>query len=126
MTKRRADKDAALFALPAGRRGRVESAVNAAVLRARRDGSLAGLDDGLIALARAQARAVDLAEGARDLWALARVGGELRETLVRLRLDPTSRGASRDNLTDFLRSLAEPAPGDAAGAAPVGDGPHPD
>ena len=126
MTRRRGEKEDALFNLPAGRRGRVERAVSSAVIRARRDGSLGTVDDGLIALARAQARAVDLAEGARDLWALARVGGELRETLVRLRLDPTSRGANRDSLTDFLRSLAEPTPGDPAGTAEMGDPPHPD
>ena len=123
---RRKDRDEALFALPAGRRGRVERAVNAAVTRARRDGTLGSVDDGLIALARATARAVDLAEGARDLWALARVAGELRETLTRLRLDPTSRGANRDSLTDFLRSLAEPAAGDPPGPAPMGDEAHPD
>lgn len=123
MPKRRPPDDDALFKLPAGRRGRVEAAVNAAVRRARADGLLSDLDGGLITLARAQARAVDVAEAGRDVWAVSRAGGELRESLIRLRLDPTSRGANRDSLADFLQSLAEPTPADPAGAATVGNSP---
>ncbi len=125
MPKRRGGDDDGLFALPAGRRGRVEAAVNAAVRKARAEKLLSELDGGAVTLARACARAVDLAEGKRDVWALARAAGELREVLIRLRLDPTSRGAGRDSLADFLQSLAEPAAGDAAGAGAVGDPPHP-
>src|SRR5262245_39821627 len=124
MARRRPD-DEGLFRLPAAGRGRVEKAVNSAILAARKESTLGPLDDGLITLARAQARAVDVAEAARDVWALARVSSELRESLIRLRLDPTSRGASRDQLADLLRSLGEPTPGDPAGPAPVGDPPHP-
>jgi hypothetical protein len=125
MTRRRQKPDDdALFALPAGRRGRVESAVNKSVRRAWQDEALNELDAGLVTLARAQGRAVDVAEAARDVWALSRASGELRETLIRLRLDPTSRGASGDSLASFLAELAKPSPADPAGAAPVGDPPQ--
>jgi hypothetical protein len=122
MTRRRQKPDdAALFDLPAGRRGRVESAVNKSVRRAWQDQHLNELDAGLVTLARAQARSVDVAEAARDVWALARVSGELRDTLIRLRLDPTSRGASGDSFAAFLESISQPSAADPAGAAPVGD-----
>jgi hypothetical protein len=52
-----------------------------------------------------------------DGWLLVRMAAELRETLTRLRLDPTARGATSDNLDEFLRSLAEPS-------GPVGDAPQ--
>ncbi len=114
---RRTTEDKGLFALPAGRRGRVESAVNKAITAARRQNLVDDLDGALITLARAQARAVDVAEAARDVWALSRAGGELRESLIRLRLDPTSRGAFRDDVAGFLADLAKPTAGDPAGAA---------
>ena len=117
----RRDKGA-LFDLPGGRMGRVERAVNTAITAARRDGALVDVDTAALTLARSQARGVDLAETARDVWALARIGGELRETLIRLRLDPVSRGASRDQLADFLASLTDPTPPAATGNPPtVGD-----
>lgn len=120
--RRGAAAEEALFAVPPGRRGRVESAVNVAVRAARAEKTIGELDAGLITLARAQARAVDLAEATRDVWALARAGGELRESLIRLRLDPTSRGVGRDSsVADFLASIAGPAPAQPPGAATVGD-----
>lgn len=122
MPKRRPPTDEALFALPAGRRGRVEAAVNLAVRKARAEKLLTDLDGGLITLARACARAVDTAEATRDVWAVSRAAGELRDTLIRLRLDPTSRGADRDSLADFLQSLTEPTAADPAGAAAMGNG----
>jgi hypothetical protein len=112
--------DAPLFALPAARRGRVERSVDDAVRAGRADNRIGSLDGALVALARAQARAVDVAENARDVWALARIGGELRETLVRLRLDPTSRGVNRDSLAEFLTALGRPAATDPASPAVVG------
>jgi hypothetical protein len=124
VAKRRAD-EAPLFELPAGRRGRVETAVNASVRQARTDGTITDIDNGLVTLARALARAVDHAEATREVWALARVAGQLRETLIRLRLDPTTRaGVNRDSVTDFLRSLSEPSAPDSPGAATLGDPPH--
>lgn len=116
----RRDKGA-LFDLPGGRMGRVERAINTAIAAARRDGALIDVDTGALTLARSQARGVDLAEAARDVWALARIGGELRETLIRLRLDPVSRGATRDQLADFLASLTEPSPPTAGNETPMGD-----
>lgn len=98
----------ALFDVPAGKLGRVERALNGALSAARRARSLADVDAAAIALARAQARGVDVAEGARDVWALARVSSELRETLIRLRLDPVSRGAGGDQLADFLDRIGRP------------------
>jgi len=121
MARRKRD-DAALFPMPAGRRGRVERAVDESVRRARAQNQISDLDQALVTLARAQARAVDVAENARDVWALARAGGELRETLIRLRLDPTSRGVTRDGLADFLAALGSPAAGtEPPGQAAVGD-----
>lgn len=120
--RRRNTGEDALFELPNGRRGRVESAVNAAVRAARAEQTINALDAGLVTLARAQARAVDVAEAKRDVWALARAGGELRESLIRLRLDPTSRGVGRDSsVADFLASIAGPAPADPPSTATVGD-----
>lgn len=115
MTRKR--DTSALFDVPAGRIGRVERALNVALVAARRAGSLADVDAAVIALARAQARGVDVAEGARDVWALARVSSELRETLARLRLDPVSRGARGDQLVDFLERIGRPTlePDPAAG-----------
>lgn len=119
---RRARDSSALFDVPAGRKGRVEAGLDKAVAAARRSGGLAEVDTAVLTLARAQARACDVAEAARDVWALARIGGELRETLVRMRLDPVSRGANRDQVVEFLRDLANPeytgggpAVGDAEG-----------
>jgi len=109
-----------LFDLPPGRKGRVERAVDAAIAAARRDGALADVDGAALTLARAQARGVDIAEAGQDLWALARIGAELREMLQRLRLDPVSRGGQSDDVRDFLADLARPAP---SSPAPVGDPP---
>lgn len=108
----------ALFDVPRGRKGRVETALDKALTAARRAGGLADVDAAVMTLARAQARACDVAEAARDVWALARIGGELRETLMRMRLDPVSRGANRDQIVEFLKSLGTP---EYTGGAPVGD-----
>lgn len=99
---------AALFDVPRGRRGRVESALERAIAAARKAGALADADAAALTLARAQARGVDIAEAANQLWALAAIGRELRETLIRLRLDPVSRGGDRDSIIEFLRSLGTP------------------
>ena len=98
--------------------GRVEAGLNKALAAARKARSLADVDTAVITLARAQARACDVAEAARDVWALARIGGELRETLMRMRLDPVSRGANRDQIAEFLRDLANP---EHTGGAAVDD-----
>jgi hypothetical protein len=121
MPKRRRDTQA-LFDVPTGRKGRVERAVDAAIVIARHDGVLAEVDCAALTLARAQARGVDVAEAGQDVWALARIGAELRETLQRLRLDPTSRGGQTDDLRDFLGALGQPQPTIPVSPAPMGDG----
>jgi hypothetical protein len=103
----------------------VEAALDKAVTAARTAGSLSDVDAAAITLARAQARGVDGAESARNPWALAALGRELRETLIRLRMDPVSRGGNRESIAEFLAALGrptpgEPPPGDGAGSA-VGD-----
>jgi hypothetical protein len=124
MPRRRTDDGGdppVLFALPDPRAGRHERSVNQAIRRGQREAIIdATLDSGLASLARGLARAADVAESAKNPWAVAAVARELRETLIRLRLDPASRGADRDAWDDFLSALNEPA-----GAGPVGDPPQP-
>lgn len=102
-----------------GHSRRVQLGVNAALRRGTQDGFLdAALDAGLVALCRTLAAQIDAhVNTAGDGWLLVRMAAELRETLTRLRLDPTTRGATTDNLDDFLRSLAEPT-------GPLGDAPQ--
>jgi len=123
MAERRRRDTQALFDMPPGRKGRVERAVDAAIIAARSDGVLAEVDVAALTLARAQARGVDVAEAGQDVWALARIGAELRETLQRLRLDPVSRGVQTDDVKDFLAALAHPNGAGPSSPAPVGDGP---
>lgn len=118
MSKPRRTSDAALFNLPPRAKGRVETALDKALAAARKAGMLADVDAAVLTLARAQARGVDAAEQERNTWALAAIGRELRETLIRMRMDPVSRGANRDELVTFLRSLADPEP---AARPTVGD-----
>jgi hypothetical protein len=116
---RRPAEQPPLFAGPKIRKGRVEVAVDKAVRAAQADKAIGPLDAGLIALARTLARSLDGAAAGGDRWVTARLAGELRETLARLRLDPTSRGAHRGELAGFLADLARPDPGGPA----VGDTP---
>lgn len=121
MPRRKADQDG-LFKLAQSQR--TERAVNTAVRRAQKTGSLdTELDAGMTALARVLARAIDQTSSTGgDRWLLPRLVGELRETLIRLRLDPTVRGADHNELADFLASLSKPESGQAdAGGAEVGD-----
>lgn len=101
-------RDTALFNLPPRPKGRVEVALDKALTAARAAGGLTDVDLAVLTLARAQARGVDCAEADRNTWALAAIGRELRETLIRMRMDPVSRGSSKDELIEFLRSLAQP------------------
>lgn len=124
MVTRRRRRDDALFTLPAARKGRVEVALDRAIAAARAGKSLSALDAAIVTLARAQARGVDAAESSRDTWALAAIGRELRETLIRMRLDPASRGVGADGLAEFLAALSSPDPPHPPGSA-VGDTPDP-
>jgi hypothetical protein len=116
---RRPTDQPALFDPKKSRKGRVELAVDRAVRAAQADKAIGTLDAGLIAQARTLAAALDQSAADREGWLVARLAGELRETLARLRLDPTSRGAHRGELAGFLADLGRPDPGGAA----VGDTP---
>lgn len=84
------------------RAGPTQSAVTRAVEAA----SLEGRDEGMSALAVACARAVDLAQYRKDPFAIAAAARELRETLVRLRMDPASRfGADAGEVATWLEQL---------------------
>lgn len=85
------------------------AALQTAVAAAVKAASLDDRDAGMAALAVSCARAVDLAHGRRDPYAVATAARELRETLIRLRLDPASRmGADAGSVEGFLASLATP------------------
>jgi hypothetical protein len=120
VARRPAGDQPPLFATKTPRKGRVEQAVDRAVRAAQADKAIGALDAGLVALARTLARSLDGAAGADDRWVTARLAGELRETLARLRLDPTARGAHRGELAGFLADLARPDPPDP-GRTAVGD-----
>jgi hypothetical protein len=85
--------------------GDVERAVRASI----KDAALDDRDGAAAELAASLARAVDLAHGRRDPYAVATVGRELRETLIRLRLDPTSRlGNDAGNVATWLERISNP------------------
>lgn len=85
-----------------GKAGYLQAQVTAAIEAAQLDDR----DKGMGALAIACARAVDLAHGRRDPYAVASAARELRETLVRLRMDPASRlGADAGNVEKWLAGL---------------------
>lgn len=125
VARRKSDQDG-LFNL--ARSKRTELAVDKAIRGAQKVGTLdTELDAGMTVLARVLARAIDQTSSTGgDRWLLPRLVGELREILIRLRLDPTVRGVGRDEIADLIASLARPEPGDPdAGAAAVGDTPQP-
>lgn len=105
--RRKAPAQPSLFG-PSGKR-RCKAAVDKAIRRGQRDGILtAELDGGLCAVARTLAEALDEASAAGgDRWLLARLTSELRETLCRLRLDPSARVSNqRDELAEMMAMLA--------------------
>lgn len=86
----------------AGKAGPLQSAVQTAIDAAALDDR----DKGMGALAVACARAVDLAHYRRDPYAVASAARELRETLVRLRMDPASRmGQDAGGVEKWLQEL---------------------
>lgn len=105
--KRKAPAQPSLFG-PSGKR-RCKAAVDKAIRRAQREGMLAAeLDGGLCAVARTLAEALDesSADGG-DRWLLARLTSELRETLIRLKLDPSARETNEpDELKQLVAMLA--------------------
>lgn len=94
--------DATLLDVPPQPAGTLEQHVRVAVAAACLDDR----DKGMGELACSCARAVDLAHGRRDPYAVASAARELRETLVRLRMDPASRmGADAGNAEAWLAQL---------------------
>lgn len=100
-----------LFDVDELNRGRPVGAVETAVRRSLEAAALDDRDRGAGELAAACARAVDLAGGRRDPYAVAAAARELRETLNRLKLDPTAREDAAGGLDDLLADLARPAGG---------------
>lgn len=98
--------------------GRVEVAVRRSLVGAALDAR----DEGAGELAASLARAVDLAHNRKDPYAVASCARELRETLLRLRLDPQSRvGADAGGIDAFLAGLTQ-----AEGGAPAPEQPRQD
>lgn len=100
--------DGALFGaddVDAGRIGQTERAVRQALKGAQLDDR----DHGAGELAAQMARAVDVAANVRrDPYGVAAAGRELRECLIRLRLDPVARlGNDAGDLGKWLAGLNE-------------------
>lgn len=88
--------------VPASRAGPTQTAVTQAIEAAALDER----DKGMGSLAIACARAVDLAQYRRDPFAIAAAARELRETLVKLRMDPQTRfGADAGQAPEWLTAL---------------------
>lgn len=85
-----------------GKAGPLQAAIARSVAAAQLDDR----DEGAGALAVACARAVDLAHYRRDPYAVAAAARELREQLIRLRLDPQARlGADAGGVEKWLEQL---------------------
>lgn len=114
---------AGLYGAAAGQLGPVARATMAALAAA--GARLTPAHAAMAALAVENARGVDLAAARRDPRAIATASRELRETLSRLRLDPSAAPHGGDTpddaFTAFLAGLAAPSDG----TAEVRDGPHP-
>lgn len=94
------------------RRTPMADAIKAAVESAQLDDR----DKGMAQLAIECGYAVDVAQRRRDPYAVAAAARELRETLIRLQLDPTSRGEGNrgDSFDEWLRGIGTAEVGDAA------------
>lgn len=105
-----------------GKSGRLERKVAATIRQAKADGFLGVYDEGMAQLAIDFARACDVAAriGGPNLpYAMQAAGRELRETLTRLRLDPTTRGAGGDAIDRLLDQLSRAEVGDPADTEPA-------
>lgn len=97
-----------------GPRRRVERAVEESLGAAK----LTAIDRAAGALAQELARAVDVASVRNDPYGVSAAGRELREQLIRLRLDPVSRGETEDAFGKWLDSLDDDEPAGAPVAHP--------
>jgi hypothetical protein len=91
--------------------------VEAAVRRSVEAAGLPASDEGAGALATACAKAVDVGNRRLDPYAVAAAARELREQLIRLRLDPASRDdGSGGDVEWFRRLMSGEVEVDGAGA----------
>jgi hypothetical protein len=106
-SERRDDGQGALdlTGLDSGPAFMVEAAVRRSLKAASEAGLVGELDAAVGALAAGCARAVDHGLKRHDPYAVAAAARELRETLVRLKLDPLSRDTGDDD--DFGRLMRE-------------------
>lgn len=88
-----------------GKARRVERAVVDATAAAQ----LTTTDAAVAALAVELGRAVDVASVRNDPYGVATAARELRETLIRLKLDPASREGAADDFAKWLDSLDDDA-----------------
>lgn len=87
-----------------------------ALTDARERGLLEPLDEALVSVARANARALDAAEaqGKKSCYAIANLTGPYREVLAELRMTPTNRKEeANDELNRALAELSAPSVRDA-------------
>ena len=87
-----------------------------ALAAAREHGLLDPLDEALVSVARANARALDAAEaqGEKSCYAIANLTGPYREVLAELRMTPTNRKEeANDELNRALAELSAPSVRDA-------------
>lgn len=86
----------------------LETAIDAA----RENGILESIDEALISVARANARALDSAEamGTKGGYLIANLTGPYREVLTELRMTPGNRNEEANNdLADALAALSTPS-----------------
>lgn len=86
--------------------------LEAAIADARERGLLETLDEALVSIARANARALDSAEalGKKGGYLIANLTGPYREVLEQLRMTPKDRNNDADNdLTAALAALSTPS-----------------
>lgn len=96
----------ALFEMSARPTGRHEKMLLAAVDEARAAGRLEVVDDGLVSLAIANARALDEAEASpKPYYPVAQITGPYREVLQSLRMTPDARESEAND--ELARALAD-------------------
>lgn len=108
------DMDPLPFEVPTRKAGPMEQAVVKSLQQAVDDGQLRPTDHAMGQLAVEAARAVDLAIMRNDAYAFPQPAAQLRETLIRLRLDPFGRtdlGGPDDPFAKFLAGLDSPTHG---------------
>lgn len=93
--------------------------VEQAVIDATAAAELSPKDAAAAALAVALGRAVDVALVRNDPYGVAQAANPLREQLIRLKLDPASRGDSANDFARWLDELDDDEP--ARGSAQVRD-----